>query len=283
MPQLEQFLKKHFNTELQEEISNLIHELSMRKYFNNTIMLLDNPEIPKNEVAIATVSSSLLRNINYKLGRFQTIEEKISRQRIFGILFERLLVSFISKNIREVDKIFSSMESSLYITCLQQGYDHNLMKKLFDFEGLKHVLHNLRNQELTVTLANNQKIQKYVWLNKGNLPELVDILLKNNYIKSKKEFFDLFLKPDEIQEIRWSKDKKQHLALLLNRLFTEGFAKIEGNKGYFSFAEKHFTSFEKVPFAVNSLKKLSSLIAKNPSAYSIAINEVNDILKQISK
>ncbi len=83
MPQLEQFLKKHFNTELQEEISNLIHELSMRKYFNNTIMLLDNPEIPKNEVAIATVSSSLLRNINYKLGRFQTIEEKISRQRIF--------------------------------------------------------------------------------------------------------------------------------------------------------------------------------------------------------
>jgi hypothetical protein len=166
---------------------------------------------------------------------------------------------------------------------LQQGYDHNLMKKLFDFEGLKHVLHNLRNQELTVTLAGAQKVQKYVWLTKGNLPELVDILLKNNYIKSKKEFFDLFLKPDEIQAIRWNKDKKQHLALLLNRLFSEGYAKIEGNKGYFSFAEKHFASFEKVPFALNSLKKLSSLIAKNPDSYVAAINEVSDIMKQISR
>lgn len=285
MPLLNHFLETQFNEELSTEFRNLIEELGLRTFFNNTIRVLDDVTIEKDEITIAALSAGLLRNINSKLAKFPTVEDKISRQRIFGILLERLLVLLISKNLKDTDKIFKALDRSLYITCLQQDYDHRLLKKLFDFDSLKHVIYNLKLQKasLTTAVGPNQKPQKYVWLQKGNLHELVDLLARYNYIKSKKEFFDIFLKFDEITNVRWNKEKKQHLALLLNRLFSEGYAKIEGNKGYFSFAEKHFVTFEKNNFLPNSLKKLSSSISKKPENYLSAISEVDDIIKHINR
>lgn len=284
MPLLKIFLESQFEEELRTEIAGLIEELALRPFFNNTIGLLENPEIIKDEITIATISSGLLRNINYKLGRFPTVEDKISRQRLFGILFERLLTSFISKNLKNTEDILRALDESLYITCIQQGYDHRLMKKLFDFEVLKNVISNL--QIKNPDLPNGEKgakVQKYVWLQKGRLSILVDLLQKNNYIKSKKEFFDLFFKTDETMPVRWNKEKKQHLAYLLSKLFSEGYARIEGNKGYFSYAEKNFITFEKTLFLPNSLKKLSSVMSKKPSSYIAVTDEINDLLRQINK
>ena len=209
MPLLNNFLATQFNEELRVEFENLIEELGLRNFFNNTIRVLEDASIEKDEITIAALSAGLLRTINYKLGKFPTVEDKISRQRTFGILLERLLVLLISKNLKETDKIFKSLDRSLYVTCLQQDYDHKLLKKLFDFDSLKHVIYNLKLQSAQMVAVGNpnQKPQKYVWLQKGNLHELADLLARYNYIKSKKEFFDIFLKFDDVTNVRWNKEK----------------------------------------------------------------------------
>ncbi|MFN8437723.1 MAG: hypothetical protein U0V72_08790 [Cytophagales bacterium] len=282
MPVISNFLKNNFQDTLQNDINNLIEELSMRAYFNNTIELLEDETFKKNDVAIAVMAASFLRSINYKLAKFKTVEEKMQRQRLFGILFERILLVFVKKHFKDLDNVFGAIEYALIITCKQHNYDYGLMCKLFDFQGLKHVIDNLKSQQNSSNESSLKK-QRYVWTGKGNLPEFVDILLKNNYVKSKKELFDLFYKPDEFSELRWNKDKKYHLVVLLNKLFNEGFAKIEGNKGYFSYAEKHFTTYEKVTFAPNSLRKLSSSIFKNQDKFYKIINEVDEIIFTIQK
>ncbi len=284
MPLLDNFLETQFSVEQRVEFGNLIEELGLRSFFNNTIRVLDDPTIEKDEITIAAISAGLLRTINHRLAKFPTVEDKISRQRTFGILLERLLVLLISKNMNDTERIFNALDRSLYVTCLQQGYDHKLMKKLFDFDSLKHVIYSLKVQNIAFAPAPiNQKPQRYLWLQKGNLHILVDLLLKFNYIKSKKEFFDVFFREDEEPIVRWNKDKKYNLALLLSRLFNEGFAKIEGNKGYFAYAEKHFVTFENSSFIPNSLKKLSSVVLKNPESYKSTVSEVEQIIQSISR
>ena len=123
---------------------------------------------------------------------------------------------------------------------------------------------------------------RYIWAEKGKLCELVDILFKKKFIKTKKEFFALFEKHSTIAKVKWNADMKYHLAYLLYRLYKEKHFIMIGNKGYFKYAEEHFLDFNGTPFKKNALKNIKLKILNNKEDYVFICRDVDDIIFKCS-
>lgn len=277
------FINNHFQEEEGKEIIDAITQVHLEKIIDNSIRILQDESIPKDEVVIASLTTGLLTSINFKAIQLEE-GNKDSLLRSFGKLTERWLILLVCENIEHSDAIFRSLEKSLRVTCIQFGYEYKVLKQFFDFDRIKLIVSSLKMQTTkTFTKPTQIRKQKYVWTEKGNLAELVDILHKQNFIKGKKELFDLFLKPKDDHKVRWNPEKKFHLAHLLNRLFTENYARIEGNKGYFTYAEKHFVTFENEYLSTSSLKKISSQVSLFPEEFPSIVEEIDFIIKLITK
>jgi hypothetical protein len=137
------------------------------------------------------------------------------------------------------------------------------------------------NREMTI--QQTMRFCMFEWTNKGSLDLLACILYSKGYILSKKEFQNLFLNPGNCTKVRWNGNKLAHLAYLLYRLYKEEFIIINGNKGYFVYAENHFTDFDSFPFKKNVLKKLCWRVNNDESRYAFIRAEIDEIISYISK
>ena len=278
------FIQEHFEPDEADDMEKLILSMNMLKIFNNTVIILQEDTFPKDEVVISNLATGLLSSVTYKAGKIKDPFLQLEVLGNYARLIERLLTMLVSNNVEKSDIIFETLEKSLQVCCFQFGLDYKQLRHYFDFFKIKLVVNSLKNV-IPAHKDETDKIkrkQRYVWLNQGSLAKLTDILFKENYIKSKREFFDLFLKPIDGLVVRWNEEKKNHLPYILNRLFSDGFAKIEGNKGYFSYAEKHFITYANSFFAHNTLKNISSKIKSNPEEFSFIIEDVDLILNSIT-
>ena len=123
---------------------------------------------------------------------------------------------------------------------------------------------------------------RYIWNGTEDQKEVLVCRLKQRqFIRRKKDLFALFDQPHETLTVQWNAAFKPHLAYLLYRLFSEGYCTIRGSKGYFAYAEKHFTDFEGNPITPDTLKKLSSKMNKQQKRYADVIQEVEEILNNL--
>jgi hypothetical protein len=274
------FIHENFSKDEAEDIEKIVVSMNMTKLYDHTVAILVDESMPKDEVVIANLATGLLTSVSYKAGQIEDQNEKHFTLAYFARLTERLLILLVSENLENSTLIFETLEKSLRVTCVQFGYDFKMLKQFFDFEKLKMIVDSLkiRTQESNKDTKVHKK-QRYCWADKADLSILVEGLFKENFIKNKKELFDLFLKPKEEAHVRWNNDKKSHLAYFLNRIFTGNFAKVEGNKGYFTYAEKHFINFEQEAFTSGSLKKISSQISLFPEEHKVIIKEIDDLLE----
>lgn len=119
------------------------------------------------------------------------------------------------------------------------------------------------------------------WTDKGNLEELVDVLLKRGYLRSKKELFKLFNNPGAKDMVRWNRDKLEYLALLIYRLYNEKYFIITKSKGYFLYAERHFADFNGKKMKRKELKNLSYEVNADKRRYSYVHKEIKEIIALI--
>ena len=127
-----------------------------------------------------------------------------------------------------------------------------------------------------------EKTIRFVWNgDQQQLSKLVVQLKQMNLIKRQKDFFDLFDNPGENLVVKWNAKAKPHLAYLLYKLFAEGFCTIRGSKGYFTYAEQHFTDFEGNGLTPDTLKKLSSKINKFPDKYQDVRAVIDRLLEEL--
>jgi hypothetical protein len=131
--------------------------------------------------------------------------------------------------------------------------------------------------------SNNSNQIRFVWAEKGKLYELVDILFRMKFIKSKNDFFSLFEKPELTTMVKWNPAKKYHLAYLLYRLYEEKHFVMIGNKGYFKYAEDHFTDFKGTPIKKNALKNIKLKILNNKDDYAFICSEMDQIIARITE
>jgi hypothetical protein len=83
--------------------------------------------------------------------------------------------------------------------------------------------------------------------------------------------------------VRWNGEKLYHLAYLLYCLCRKKYIIVTVGKGYFSYAERYFTDFDRNDLKQNSLKRLSSRVNKEKSRFAYVRKDIDKILAKISK
>jgi hypothetical protein len=146
-----------------------------------------------------------------------------------------------------------------------------------------HIIRFLKQENSTMAQSQIMPLFRMEWTGKGRLDYFVDIMKVKNNIYSKKELFNLFLKPGDNTIVRFNADKLELLACLLHRLFKDEFIRMKKTKGYFIYAENHFTDCEGKKMRKNALKFLSCQVNKNKSRYAAISKEVEEIIAKISK
>lgn len=120
------------------------------------------------------------------------------------------------------------------------------------------------------------------WTNKVNIGILTNDIKKRNWIKSQHEFARLFDNTDKNHKVHCNMQYKYEVSFLLFRLKEEHFFYPVYSKGYFSFAEQHIVDYSENFLPNNTLKYISSKIFNNPDKYFVIINEVENIIKEIT-
>jgi len=113
------------------------------------------------------------------------------------------------------------------------------------------------------------------------LYELACMLKEKGYIKSLREFYKLFDERCPDYYTRWKAEKFALLAYLLHILHENNIFITTGNKGYFSFAEKHIVDFKGNKLKKDLLKNLCTRVKAEEIRFALVRAEVDKIIKDI--
>jgi hypothetical protein len=272
MKSLSGYLDDEFTLLNKRDLLEILETYQLFNIVEKFILLLKHN--PKQGPDIGIISSGLLIGVNTNIkvldpGRQQKIEL------LFADLIFVIFIDFLKSRPLERALILKEIKKHSFTTCNLMGYDFNVFKKLIDACAANSI------NDITYSVEINKS--KFIWTGKGRLEELVYQLSSRKLIKNKGPFFDLFLKtPAEDTIVRWDFERKGHLAHLLHELYKKDLIDIVSNRGYFSYAEKHFAGFDGAVLKTNSLKKLSSAIHAQPGRHNQIIKEVNEIIGKVT-
>lgn len=282
MKSFEEIIKEHpliNNTTLKKTLeSNDLLEMMQ----NTHMQLASSLNKPRKKLNIRSLILNILKVSSNKIMSISCNKQKSKIEFILISLSEIILREYIIKNVNQQQMIIPQIEEAIKITCNKCNYNLVPYEKL-----LKYKLQSLsisfdkKKDKKRIKTDSTEKCRSIYWLEKGKLFELVYILKKKNYIKSKKDLFAFFQSPKPGIIVQCNAKKKYHIAYLLYRLFNENYVCITGNKGYFCCAEMMFYDYEGNPFKRNSLKKISSKIFKNKEKYLHVRKEIDAIISKI--
>jgi len=280
MRSLPEYLEEEFTMVKKQDALLILERYQLSTIIEKLIFLLkDNPDQPLD---IAVISSSLVIGINDHIGTAEN-NQRQKIESLFTDLVFVIFIDFLKGRPSAYSIILQEIKRHTFTTCNLMGYDFNVFKKLIDTYAFNAVHTALGNGFEITDQPVEMPESKITWTGKGRLEELVYQLKKRKLIKSKTSFFDLFLKPHAGHiTVKWDFERKGHLAHLLCELYKKGLIAVTLNRGYFSYAEKHFTGFDGTVLKANSLKKLSSAIHTKSHHYQKVIADITEIIDKVT-
>lgn len=226
---------------------------------------------------ISSISSNLLVSINRKLEPIDQVETKRTIQGHASTLAIKIILNLVQQFPKSAVKILDAVNESLQTTAELFDYDIQIIENLLPIEQFSQFAETLSAGRPEKT---EKKSPSLVWNDRVNIGLLSWELKNLNWIKTQKQFCQLFEKAG-FQDVEFDLDKKYELAYLLFRLREEQFIKTTGNRGYFSIAEKRIIGMNGETLTPNSLKKMSSKISLQNHKYRAVVEVVDQIIQNI--
>jgi len=194
-----------------------------------------------------------------------------------------MLLSIIKLFPDDAKDIFEAVKQSLQMTSEIFGYNYSDINDLMKFEEFTDLTQTLTGKKYADELQEIEQteIAAIIWTNKVPMGYLTTELKKRKWIKTQSEFSKLFANSDNKLQVHWDIKYKYELAQLLYVLAKGDF--IRPRKGVFSVPEKFIVDFSGTKLKTNSLKKISSKITTNPTTYTDIIDNIEQIIKTITK
>jgi len=233
--------------------------------------------------AITTTSSNFLVSVNSQVVNISDPTEKRQIQEAIAQIGLRMLLSIIKLFPDDAKDIFEAVKQSLQMTSEIFGYNYSDINDLMKFEEFTDLTQTLTGKKYADELQEIEQteIAAIIWTNKVPMGYLTTELKKRKWIKTQSEFSKLFGNSDNKLQVHWDIKYKYELAQLLYVLAKGDF--IRPRKGVFSVPEKFIVDFSGTKLKTNSLKKISSKITTNPTTYTDIIDNIEQIIKTITK
>lgn len=180
--------------------------------------------------------------------------------------------------------ILETIMAASSAACDLSATSMNPFARFFELRRFSSLIPSRRGSRTVFAPLAERTVARVVWLGKGKLEELVHQLLALKLITSKSALFDLFSSTRYANvRVTWDLSRKAHLAYLWHELYVRGMIRAVGSKGYFAFAEVHFTGTNGEILHRNSLKRLSSAIGLDPDRFERVIADIEGILLAVKK
>lgn len=280
MESLHRLLAAYFDAPRRSEIVLLLRQLELTTLVDTALRLLSKKENQFTD--IVAILSAILLEMGHKLDHLKSITEDRRKLDLLSTFMFVLLGDFLNKTPQEPRLILTRLRQNLALYRDLFGQRKERLPTLFDFDRLMVICSARRKDDAPILTSAGERSARFIWTDKGKLEELVHQLLKRKLIHRKSELFDLFLRPNDNLTIQWDGHRMPELSYLLFRLYSLGYLRISGNKGYFALAERHFRGIDGTIIKKNSLKKLSSTIRAENTRYNTVIAEVDEIIRSIS-
>jgi hypothetical protein len=236
------------------------------------------------QLNIGNLVSNFLTVASNKISSIQDTAQKSEMEFLLINLAENILWEYIIKNNCQRQIIIQQIEEAIRTTCQQCKFKLGPYEKLLMYiVQCFSIGFDLKRNRIIINTRVVGKCHTIHWLDKGKLFILSDILMKKEYIKSSKDLYAFFQPSNTVCIVQCNPEKKYHIAYLIHRLFTEDYASIRGNKGFFCCVEMVFTDMEGNHFKKDSLKKISSKICKEKERYLPIRKEVDRIITRITR
>ena len=233
--------------------------------------------------AITTTSSNFLVSVNNQVVKISDPKEKQEVQEAIAQIGLRILLSIIKLFPDEAKEIFKAVKETLQMTSKMFGYDYADINNLMRIEEISDLVQTLSGEKFANEIHEIKQsgTATIIWTKKVQLGYLTTELKKRKWIKSQNEFSKLFGNSDNNLTIHWDLKYKYELAYLLYLLAKGDF--IRPKKGIFSIPERFIVDFSGEKLKVNSLRKISSRITNDPTKYNDIIENVDKVIKTITK
>lgn len=263
------------------ETSIILEKYNLAKIIDKTKLRLKDTRTQLPDIGF--ISCCLLSTINFNIGAIKKHDQKMRIEGILTDLIFEIYIDFLNRSFLGPESIIEEIIKSTAVSHDLCGCDFNVFKKLIDFYKMDRLISQAHKSIYLKPLPSAEAHKsKLMWNGKGRLEELIFQLRERKLIKTKTHFFNLFINQHADNTIvKWDFERKGHLAYLLHQLHVKDFMRLVSGKGYFSYAETHFTGFDDTPLKKDSLKKLSSSMNSEPLKYKYIINEVDEIIRAI--
>lgn len=261
----------------------VINQHGLEGLFENSYQMLREisvEPVTEHPRRIAELAPGILCGVMVKIRETRGVAEKYRLIQATIKLPLALIIAFSNGNKKYSKNILEVVNDRIDCLCDQLNLDSSFIREHLNIEssGLPEWIHSY-GEEIETYLKDPEC--RYIWNDHYSLAELAHQLKNENLVKRKKDVFDLFNTPSEDLLVEWDFTRRAQLAYLLYRLFTDGYCYIRGSKGYFAYAEQHFTGFKGEPFPKESLRKLSYKINKEPNKHQDVIRQIEGILESV--
>lgn len=234
--------------------------------------------------AIGAWASFLVYSIRHHLDAARTKDERTLMERTLEAGIFSLCMRAVERVQTDRTAILETIMAASSAACALSMCSTNPFARLFELRHYSSLIPSRKPSMAAMAPTVDRAVARVVWLNKGRLEELVHQLLGHKLITSKSVLFDLFSSSRHANvHVAWDLSRKAHLAHLWHQLYVKGMIRAEGSKGYFAFAEAHFTGMNGEVLHRNALKRLSSAINVDPDRFARVITDVEGILDATKK
>jgi len=283
------FIDNHYIGSERTELISLLDSFKLTSILDNVLSFHQNTlkvgtALSTDKVMpIATDYAQMaLTAIKLKLSNEESSDKLIEVRKALIQLGLRLYVSFIRQFPDEMLEITSALKNSLPGICQSIGFDYGEINQHFNIEQLEVVIKQISGEAYAdMRPISKRRSTRLEWRSEAQLDFLAHELKMKNWIKKKSEWIS-FLDAKRVPSIfHWNEKKKSELAYLLYALYTGGFIKPTGTKGYFAIAEVYARDYSGKKFAKRSLTKLSSKINTKMEEHIDLKKIVNDLIRHV--
>lgn len=242
----------------------------------------DNVELPVH--LLSATSSNIMIGVNSQVILIKNKKEKKEVKKYVADISMRILLLIIKQFPEEALEIFRTVKESITAVIAQRAYDHNDAEEFFNFEEVRQMIKSVSGQQAVDEIKTKSlEVSSIIWTERVDIGILSSILLQKKWIKSEREFWNLFDDDCKPRAVRINMKFKWHFAYLIRLLKGEDFIRMTIKKGHFKLIQSRLSGLKGESFGADEFKRLSSKVGLRPEKYKDIVDACEEIMKQLRK
>lgn len=265
MSNIEKIITKNYQDS--SSLINLIRKYDFERFLNGTLSEIEIARANSDTKKLTELATTCLIKINENLKGINS-KEKEQLEYLLSDVFQTILKNIDSENT------LSEIQNTLLNACKLSGYNYDVLEQML----------GLKKQQILKSRPSNRNLPYYEWEGLDyELNGLLDFLIDNKIIVSKKDFRKIFNPINDHFDYKGNKDKVSDLVLVFSILKEKKLIKPKINSGHFAPLVRYGVDNDGRYLFQKNPNKIHEYLKRNNDLYSRIRDKYEKIINNLAK